>query len=220
MCAVLCGWQSWFVSAVRGKDCNSHSCITNCHPLFVLIRKWTARSVLMAMAPTNVASAPATLVAMVTTASATPQKLAVQNLTKNACEYLSYVFLQAKHFFGVIQWYFDCPWSWLWWGCGCASEHTIDVCWMENQGDLWSWDGLWFSAVTQQSRALAEDSVCAASVCVTLAMAATSVAVTTWPVTTLRMASVEVRIKILAETSFAHLFFSLEKWIIWLTSVY
>ena len=49
------------------------------------------------MAPTNVASAPATLVAMVTTASATPQKLAVQNLTKSACEYLSYVFLQAKH---------------------------------------------------------------------------------------------------------------------------
>jgi len=57
----------------------------------------------MAMAPTNVASAPATLVAMVTTASATPQKLAVQNLTKNACEYLSYVFLQAKHFFVLFS---------------------------------------------------------------------------------------------------------------------
>ena len=52
--------------------------------------------------------------------------------------------------------------------------------------------------------------MCAASVCVTLAMAATSVAVTTWPVTTLRMASVEVRIKILAETSCTFVF-SLEK---------
>ena len=46
--------------------------------------------------------------------------------------------------------------------------------------------------------------MCVASVCVTLAMAATSVAVTTWPATTPRTASVEVRIKILEETPFAH----------------
>ena len=103
-----CGWQSWFVSAVRGKDCSSHSCITNCHPLWLLIRKWTAPSVLMAMAPTNVASAPATLVAMVTTASATPQKLAVSNLTKNACEYLFCVFLQAQPFFPHPDWFLWC----------------------------------------------------------------------------------------------------------------